>query len=208
MQITKIEIQKKNKARYSLYADDVFLFGISEDTLIHFGISKGKDYSDDQLKEIQRFEQVSQCLHQSYRYLQRRAHLRNELRTKLRQKQYSDDIIDQTLEILRQKKYLDDEVFIRQFITEAISLKKMGPLLIRQKLLARGAARQKVDDALRVSYTEENQMQNAASLAAKKRKSLRADKKKLKQKLFSYLRQKGYASDVIVLVLENVAKEE
>ena len=123
MQITKVEVQKKNKYRYSLYSDDVFLFGVSENTLIKFAISKNKKYSDDELKEIQAYEQVSQCLEQSYRFLRRRSHLKNELRTKLRQKKYADDEIEQTIKILRQKKYLDDLVYIKQFVKDAVNIK-------------------------------------------------------------------------------------
>ena len=201
MQITKIEIQKKNKYRYSLYSDDVFLFGVTEDTLLHFGISKGKDYSDEELHEIQRFEQVSQCLHQSYRYLRRRAHLKNELRTKLLQKQYLNDVIDQTLEILLQKKYLDDAAFIRQFIKDAVNFKKMGPLLIKKKLLGKGANGQKVEDILNDAYTENQQTRNALSLAEKKKQTLTGDPGKKKQKLFSYLKQKGFGTDAILSVL-------
>lgn len=208
MQITKIEIQKKNKARYSLYSDDVFLFGVTEDTLIHFGISKGKEYSEEQLHEIQRFEQVTQCLHQSYRYLQRRAHLVNELRTKLRQKKYPNEIIDQAIEILRQKKYLDDSSFIRQFIKDAVYLKRTGPLLIKQKLLAKGAGRQQVEEILLASYSEAQQLGNAAYLAEKKSQTLHLDQNKKRQRLFSYLRQKGFETDIILSVLAEVAGQD
>ena len=208
MIISKIEIQKKNKARYSLYSDDVFLFGVTEDTLIHFGIGKGKEYSEKELHEIQRYEQVSLCLQQSYRYLQRRAHLKNELRTKLRQKKYPNDIIDQALEILGQKKYLDDAAFIGQFIKDALSLKKMGPLLIKQKLFAKGADRQLVEEILSASYAQNQQTRNALSLAQKKKRSLSGDSAKLKQKLFAFLKQKGYETDTILTVLAEVNRED
>ena len=53
MIITKIELQKKNKSRYNLYSEDIYLFSITEDTLIHFNIAKGQNFSDTELEHIQ-----------------------------------------------------------------------------------------------------------------------------------------------------------
>lgn len=39
--ITDIKIQKKNKNRYSLFNEDLFLAGISEKTLADFSLKKG-----------------------------------------------------------------------------------------------------------------------------------------------------------------------
>jgi len=208
MQITKIEVQKKNKYRYSLYSNDIFLFGISENTLIKFAVSKDRDYSDNELKEIQAYEQVSRCLEQSYRFLRRRSHLQNELRRKLRQKKYLDHEIDAAIKILQEKKYLDDVIYIKQFIKDAVNIKKTGPLLILKKLLEKGAQRRHTEDILNDNYSECQQLKNAAFHAQKKRKALKdEDPPAIRQKLFAYLKQKGFETDIILSVLPDETEQ-
>jgi len=209
MKITKIEIQKKNKSRYSLYSGENFLFGVTEDTLLHFSIFKGKEFSEEEIREIFNYEQVSRCLSQAYRYLARRPHLQKELERKLRVKKYSRPIIERTLEHLREKKYLNDEDFIRRFIKEEIRLKKSGPLRIAQKLFQKGAAPEAVKHVLQKTYPEEIQRQTAAVLVQKKWPVLKsAYPQKAALKLFSFLKQKGFYMETIKTVLPHSDDDE
>ena len=194
MRITKIEVQKKNKKRFSLFCEDVFLFGVSEDTLVHFNIQKGRKYSDADLLEIQNHENVIQCLAQAYRYLARRSHLEAELKRKLHSKAFENGIIAETLGRLKKNNYLNDRAFIRQFISDEIHLKKTGPLLIYKKLLQKGAAREEIDELLEPAYPELEQLKNARLLYAKKASS---SKKPEVQKIYAYLQQKGFPWDII-----------
>ena len=200
MRITKIEVQKKNSKRYSLYSDDVFLFGVSEDTLVHFHIRKGLDYSDDDLKEILQHEEVMQCLAQAYRYLSRRQHLTAELIRKLRLKDFENSVIEKVVSQLKQDKYLNDQNFIKDFIKDEIKFRKSGPLIIQKKLMGKGAARQDIENLLNNSYTEEAQIANAKYLHSKKSRS--ADKPDVK-KLNTHLQQKGFTWEIIRKVLDS-----
>lgn len=101
---------------YSLYSEDVFLFEITEDTLVHFGISKDKAYPDSELEEILNYDQITRGLQQAYRFLSRRPHLQSEIRRKLIQKSYSNLVIEKVLRILRDKNYINDMEFIRLFL--------------------------------------------------------------------------------------------
>ncbi|MGX7108063.1 RecX family transcriptional regulator [Facklamia miroungae] len=52
MKISKIQVQKKNKQRYSIYIDDQFAFGIAEPILIQFAIRKGMDVNEKDIKKF------------------------------------------------------------------------------------------------------------------------------------------------------------
>ena len=52
IKITKIELQKKNKKRYSLFAEDDFIIGVSEETLLAFDLYQGKELSGPTIEEI------------------------------------------------------------------------------------------------------------------------------------------------------------
>lgn len=199
MRITKIEVQKKNSKRFSLYSDDVFLFSVSEDTLVHFHIYKDLDYSDEDLREIQQYEGIMQCLAQAYRYLSRRQHLTAELIRKLRLKDFENSIIEKVIVRLKKDKYLNDPDFIKDFIKDELRFRKSGPLIIQKKLMGKGAIRADIEKLLKSSYSEKDQIANAKYLRSKKNQSAsKPDEKKLNM----YLQQKGFPWEIIRKVLE------
>lgn len=205
MKITRIEVQKKNKKRYNLYSDEVFLFGIGEDTLVRFGISAGRDYSESQLQEFQQHDEVSRCLSQAYRFLSRRAHLQAELKRKLIHKDFSPAVIEAAFDYLRKQKYLNDHEFIEMFIREEVHLKKSGPLLIRKKLFEKGAQAAETDAILSKMYSENLQIENAAALMEKKLSTMPgSDAAKTRQKLAAYLNGKGFEWSIINTVLADI----
>ncbi len=205
MKITKIEPQKKNKKRYNLYSEDIFLFGISEDTYVHFNIYSGKDYSDDQIKDIYNFEQVNRCLNQAYRFLSRRAHLETELARKLKQKGYGENIISEAINKLYALKYLDDRQFIHQFIKDAVKLKKIGPFLIKKKLLEKGAGTGLINEYIEILYPEHKQLTNAATLLSKKAATLNTgDAFTFRHKLSAYIKSKGFPWEIVEQVLPDI----
>ena len=199
MIISKVEVQKKHKNYFNLYTeDDVYLFSITEETLLQFNISKNKEFSEDELESIQLYDQKMRCVYQAYRYLTRRPHLGGELRRKLLVKGYQNPIIDKTLEYLKQKKYIDDNAFIKLFIKEQIDQKKSGPLIIKKKLIEKGASINQIDPILFDGYPEEMQIENAAKLFQNKLNTIHeSNEKKLKDKLFRFLQQKGFTWPII-----------
>ena len=69
--------------------------------------------------------------------LARREHSRSELQRKLRQRQYPESLIAETLELLEQRGYLDNQRFAEAFIRERIA-RGQGPLRITADLRQRG----------------------------------------------------------------------
>ncbi len=193
IRITKIEVKGKNNRFYSLYSEDVFLFEITEDTLVHFGISKDKSYRDSELEKILNHDLVTRGLQQAYRYLSRRPHLYSELRRKLTQKSYTNSVIDKVLKILGDKNYINDFEFIHLFFKDEVNNKKSGPLLIKKKLLEKGASAGDVDEIISKLYSDELECKNASLLMEKKSaKYADPDPQKFKQKIIRFLQQKGF----------------
>ncbi len=199
MLITKIEVQKNHKNYFNLYSkEDVYLFSVTEETLLRYEISKNKEFSDEELESIHLYDQKMRCVYQAYRYLTRRPHLNAELKRKLSAKKFSNLIIEQTLEYLNKKQYMDDNAFIKMFVQEQINLKKNGPLIIKKKLLEKGARATAIDPILSEDYPEELQIKNAKKLFQNKIKTItQKDEKKIKEKMFRFLQQKGFAWPII-----------
>ena len=203
--ITKIQRQKKNKQRYSLYSDDKFIAGISEDSLLEFNIRAGIDFSDELLFKIEQKEIYVAIREQAWRFLARRMHSRKELRDKLITKRYENEAIDKILLELENKKYLNDRSFARLFITDEVNIKKSGPLLIKNKLLKRGVEINLISTLIDELYDENLQYKNCQYFANKKFSSLKnSAAQSNRTKLGNFLIQKGFSWDMCNRVISEL----
>ena len=209
MQITKIERAKKRTPAYHIYSDDTLLFTISEETLVHFRLSKGMQLSEQDLQKIYEYDQVQWCFLQAVRYLSRRGHFELELKQKLHHKGYAPEIIDQTIQQLRQKKLLDDEHLMVQFVHDGIHLRKYGPLLLAKKLMVKGVPSDQIRTYLQEAYPQDKQMQIAAELFRKKQATLpdKLSSQQRRQKLSAFLQQRGFGWDVIRPLLDELPND-
>ncbi len=206
--ITRIEPQKKNKNRFSLFSGDTFLTGISGETMLHYNLHTGDAISAQILAEIKNTETGVILREQAYRFLARRAHSVQELREKLQKKGYDLKSIASILEDLKHKNYLNDHDFASVLVKDELQLRKSGPLLLKQKLLSKGIAAAYIDDLLKNFYPDEKQIRNCRYLAQKKLKTL-ATKTPIKQKqqLATYLKAKGYLWSTIQPIINQLLQE-
>jgi regulatory protein len=207
--ITRIEAQKKRKQRYSLFAGDTFVLGISLDTLNRHQISVGTVLDEKLLQTLKRSEESFQLREQAFRLLARRAHSRRELRDKLRLRSHDPDLIDQLIEDFSERKYLDDSRFACSFIEEELRMRLSGPALIRDKLRQKGIVPEKINQFLTELYPPELQAKNCRSLTLKKIKPwpVPVDRKRLTQ-LSGYLHNKGFSWDIIQPTIADIIGED
>ncbi len=206
--ITRIEAQKKRKQRYSLFAGDTFVLGISLDTLNRHQISIGTVLDDTLLKTLKRSEDAFQLREQAFRLLARRAHSRRELRDKLRVRSHDPDLIDRLIEDFSERKYLDDSRFARSFIEEELRMRLSGPALIRDKLRQKGIDPEQINQLLSELYPPGLQAEHCRRLTLKKIKPwpVPFDRKRLTQ-LTGYLHNKGFSWDIIQQSIADIIGE-
>jgi regulatory protein len=205
MRITKITPQKKRKDRYALFQDETFLIGISQESLLKYGLHVGSTLSDSNFNQLKEEERNVVLRNQALRYLSRRAHSVKELKDKLKQKGFASGAIETVIGDLKQKGYLDDQEFARMYLREEMRLKKSGPLLIKNKLLVKGIFREVIEEVLAEGYDDQLQYENCHVLAAKKLKTLQdLSEQKRKEKLAAYLKQKGFTWDTCRGVFEEL----
>lgn len=203
--ITKIERQKKNKQRYSLYSDDKFIIGISEESFLEFNIRSGIDLPEELLQKIEQKENFVAIREQAWRFLARREHSKKELRDKLIVKGHKQEDIDKIILELQNKKYLNDSSFARQMISDEVNLKRNGPLLIKNKLKKKGVDSDLVSSLLDELYDELLQYQNCQYFANKKSGTLKDnDDYSARNKLGNFLIQKGFSWNMCKRVISEL----
>ncbi|MCC5911683.1 MAG: RecX family transcriptional regulator [Clostridiaceae bacterium] len=204
--ITKIEQQKKNKHRYSLYINEEFAFGVSEDTLVKHQLRKGMELEEDFIENVLESEEKNKAISYGLNLLSYRMRSEKEVRDKMREKEYGDDMIDVSIKYLLTNKYLDDLEFAKCFVKDKINFKKIGENRLKQELYYKGVNKDIIESVLEELLSEEDEYEKASALAQKKLETSyrKDDRNKQYQKLFGFLSRKGYPSNMISRILREL----
>ncbi len=154
-------------------------------------MEKGKKYLDaaTALQKLQRF-----CAYQE------RSH--GEVRTKLIELGVYGDTLEMIIVELIQDNFLNEERFARIYARGKFNIKKWGKARIKQELKQKKISDYCIKKAMEEIH-EEDYVKTLNELVIKKANLLQeSDRYKLRQKLFTYLLQKGYEIERINVALD------
>lgn len=208
MYITRIV--KKGKSDVTIYFDNDSVLFLTVEVFLKSGLTKGDDISEDRFSLLIEQNKLFHIKQKSFRLLGRRQHSTSELRRKLWNKDYEQYLIDEVIEDLKKKGYLDDKEFIRAFVAEKSKFKNWSIKKIKSELIKSGLALKLIDEILSKEPSDSDS-ENAMKLARKKYEILikrNLEPKDLRNKLSTYLFSKGFDYDLIKEVCSKILKSE
>lgn len=209
LKITKVEQQKNNINRYSIYINDKFAFGVHEDILVKFGLIKGAELDEDYIEDIIKEKEQVKANNFAIKLLSYGDKSKWQIRERMLQKGYETDVINKTIEYLEKYDYINDQRFTENFIKTKSKLKKFGPERIRLELSHRGVSKSLIEETLMSTYNESDGYDRALELAIRKVESSykKDDYNGKYRKLGAFLQRKGYSYDTVHRVLREVLKK-
>ncbi len=206
----KIErVVKKNEANVIIYFNNQEKLFLSHEVFLQNRLKKDMEISEDDFSFLIRENQKYFIKKKAFNLLGRRLHAYNELKLKLLQKKYDKTLIQEVLDQLKEKGFLDDYQFGKQYAEEKIRIKSWGRNKLKAELFKKGISPAVIDKIL--GEEDLSPAENAAALAGKKLKMLSKrnyDKHELSSKLYTYLYSKGYDYDTIKEVLSRLVNDE
>ena len=143
-------------------------------------------------------EELKKAQSTALKYLSYRDRSEFEIRERLKQKDFSEATIQETVGWLIGLGYLNDERFALNWSRSRIATKKFGEYRLRRELSAKGLASETIEQTLQVVYSEISEWDLAQSLAQKKLSQLKGvDPKSKSRRLAQYLQRKGFPSDTV-----------
>lgn len=196
--IAKIEQQKKNNNRYNIYFDDngvaEFAFGVSDDTLVRFALTKGKELSAEEITQIQFDDLVSKSFNASMNYISYRPRSEKEINVYLKADECVDEVIEEVIGRLKKYGYLDDLKFAQAYVRNEMNISGKGPAEIRKVLFEKGINPHLQEEAIK-EYPEELQFENAMKWAKKSFKKQKTSYREAYQKTFQFIINKGFSME-------------
>ncbi len=133
-----------------------------------------------------------------------RARSETEIYDSLKRKKFDEEIIKAACKSLKEKGFIDDDCFAQQWIVSRLR-KPFGLRRIRQELILKGIADNVIESNIAKitdNYSEEDIILNIAKIKLSKFTGQDTDKEK--KRLYGYLLRRGFSSEVIVNVINEL----
>ncbi|MDD5129594.1 MAG: regulatory protein RecX [Candidatus Omnitrophica bacterium] len=121
----------------------------------------------------------------------------NELRTRLKQKGFSAQLAEATVNFLKDKEFIDDRVFAKAWVSSRLK-RPLGLKKIRQELAQKGLSKEIIQEALEQVNEDYPESQIVSQLAKQRFSKLKnIDPLKARARVYGYLMRRGFSPDVI-----------
>ncbi len=209
MKITALTAQQKDHNRVNVMVDGVFRFSLDIFQVGDLGIKVGKEYSEQELVDLEIESQFGKLYGRALEYCMMRPHSAKEVRdylyrktrsTRVRNKRtgemserpgVSQDVANRVYDRLVDKGYVDDERFARYWVENRSQTKGVSQRKLQLELRAKGVEGSLIERLLR--ETERADTDEIQKVIAKKQR-LYPDR----QKFIQYLMRQGFRYDDIV----------
>ena len=188
MKITKLE---KKKRLYLLETDQDQKIYITEDTIVRFFLSKDKEISEREWKEIQTFAQLSYGKNLALYHLSFKQRTKKEVSDYLHSHEIDANIIPSILSELESDNWINDQNYARNILDQNQLSGDKGPHNLQQKLGQKGIEK-KILHQLMAEYDFSAVAERVAQKSLKKYQA-KLPHKALKDKLIQSLMSKGFS---------------
>ncbi len=200
--ITAIVVQKKNPNRVNIYLDGEFAFGLARITAAW--LKTGDELSDEKIAKLINEDAREQAYQQALLFLSYRARSEKEIRQNLRKHEFSDEVIETTLERLRGANLANDNEFAQAWVENRSTFRPRSKRALAAELRQKGLG----DEAVRASLS--NVDEEALAYQAAKKRALRFQNLEwldFRKKLSEFLARRGFSYSVIAPVVSKIWNE-
>lgn len=188
MKITKIE---KKKRLYLLEIDEKDELYVTEDTIVHFMLSKNMEIDETTLKDIQRYAQFSYGKNLALYQISFKQRTADEVKKYLEKHEIDSQCIPEIIENLKKENWINDSQYVETYLSQNLTLGDKGGYVLKQKLLQKGVDAQLIDQKLAELDFSDLAEKTAQKLLRKYQNKLST--KTLKDKIIQNMMNKGFS---------------
>jgi len=193
MIVTSIEHMTKTKNH--VFIDEEFAFTLSKGELSKYSVVVGKAIETDIYEEIKTKVVLKKAKLKAMHLLNIMSRTEQELSQKLRQSNYTEDIIVAAIAYVKSFGYINDQEYIRHYILSRQGTKSRKE--IYAGLYKKNISKEMIDQGLSEHFDTEQEREAIRALICKRGFQPEHADHKEKQKLCAYLARKGFQYDDI-----------
>lgn len=205
--ITLLKPQQRDPERMNLFLDGTFAFGLHQDLVLEAGLAPGVDLDEELTASLLERDRVRQAIAAALNLLAYRPRAEGEIRTRLRQRGFPDGAIDETIDKLREWRYVDDQDFAERWIENRRERRPRSARMIAMELRGKGVEANTVSVAVNGAGIDERA--DALRIAIERWARLADLEAPVRvRRLTGFLSRRGYGFDVIRDVLKALEEDE
>jgi len=209
--ITRIQAQKKDPRRRSVFLDGKFAFGLDEEVVSRLGLEKGESLTEPRIKEILGQKAENEAKSAALRFLSFRRRTEKEIRDKLRKKGFDEKGIGRTIDKLKEYDLVNDSEFATAWVKERLAYKPRGKKLLAQELWKKGIKKDIVDQVTEELCRDEEK--SAAELVEKiKGRYKNLEPKVARRRMYGLLMRRGFsyetAKNALAPLISSASREQ
>lgn len=207
--MTITDIVELDKKRCKIFIDGEFAFVLYKGELREYDIKSGNEISESVYESINSEVLSKRAKLRAMNLLQKKDYTEKQLRDKLQEGLYSQELIDEAIDYVKSYRYLDDERFARDYITYHMEMRSRNRIL--QDLTGKGISKDVIISIMDELYSESEEAtgdieaEQINKLLIKKHFDKDMDYKD-KQKIMAFLIRRGYTMDSIRRAMDEFEK--
>ena len=199
MKIGKYTKLKSNK--YSVVIDDITV-KLYDDVIVKYELLRLKEIDDKLFKEITEYNDRLEAYYKSLKYITKKLRTEKEI-YKYLDKDYSKEIILETIDKLKRMGYLNKELYLKSYLSDQVHMSLNGPNKIKKDLVSLGYDEDEIKESIE-SIDNDIWLDKVQRIINKKIKSNRnLGSNKLKEMLVYDLSNMGYYKWMIEDIIHN-----
>ena len=198
MEITDIQVQKRNRNRVSIYIDGKYGFSLDFVSFSHSGLHVGDSLSEEQMESLTRKDEFFRARDYALSFLSYRERTEHEMKSRLFEKGFSAGIVRSVLELLRERGLIDDRTFAQRWVGDVLSARPMGRLRVAHELKKKRVDEGIIEEVCANSFELGTESELARRAAQKKLGTMESYPREVaKRRLFTFLRNRGFDFEII-----------
>ena len=200
MMMTVTKIEPLSKTRYKVFIEGQFAFTLYKGELSRYHIAEECVLEEDVYEAIRKIA-IKRAKLRAMHLLSDMGRTESQLRTKLKQGGYTEEIAEEAIRYVKSFGYVNDAEYVRSFIDSR--KEKKSKKEIYAALKQKGVASEVIEQIFEeMDYGEEDSRRAIEALVRKKNYHPETADLKEKQKMMGYLMRKGFRYEDVTNVLQ------
>lgn len=198
MRVTKIE--PVTKTRYKVFLEGSFAFVLYKGELSRYRIVQDAELEEHTVAQILEEIVLKRAKLRAMHLLNDMDRTESQLRTKLKQGLYPDDIIERAIAYVKSFGYVEDENYAKRFVDSRKNVKSRRE--IYAALCQKGIAKETIEQAMEACYESEEEQEAIRRILEKKHFCAERATEAERAKMYGYLTRKGFRYEDIRQVIQ------
>lgn len=205
--ITILKVIQQNAHHFLLMLSNGQEVTVHEDILVRYRLLAGKELDPQVLQELDYEGEVQRGYSQAIHYISYRPRATLEVKEYLKRKEIAHVYIEDIIQRLHDKGYLNDAEFAQKWVNNRQLLKPKSKLALRAELSDKGISSEIIQEILS-TIDDEVERDQALEIGRKKMRQWRGKEwHEIRPKILRYLTYKGYKMDAILKILPKLEAE-